>query len=103
MSAELSSLELAIKSVLSTSPWEEDFEVINMPWREEKIGQVHQGSSSQGESDKNVKLVFGIMKNDGNVSPHPPVQRAINLVVGALIKHGHEVGIRCLFINGYYF
>ncbi len=84
-----------MESILSTSPWEEDFEVLDMPWRDEKIRQISQRSTSRCGSNKDGKLVFGIMKSDGNVRPHPPVQRAVNLVADALEASGHEVSTPC--------
>ncbi|GAA6027662.1 hypothetical protein JCM8097_007971 [Rhodosporidiobolus ruineniae] len=37
------------------------------------------------------KLVFGLMKHDYNVTPTPPVQRALRLTVEKLKAAGHEV------------
>lgn len=37
------------------------------------------------------KLAFGILRHDGAITPHPPVQRALDMVVDTLKKLGHEV------------
>jgi amidase len=36
------------------------------------------------------KVCVGIMWWDGVVMPHPPIQRALSLVVDALRAEGHE-------------
>jgi len=38
----------------------------------------------------NKHLVFGIINHDGNVAPHPPIQRALKLVVKTIEKLGHK-------------
>jgi len=89
MSPDLTSLELAMKAILSTCPWEEDHQVICLPWAQDKLRQVQELSCADGK--KNGKLAFGIMNWDGNVNPHPPVQRAMRLVADALEEKGYEV------------
>ena len=37
------------------------------------------------------RLAFGILRHDGAITPHPPVQRALDIVVDTLKKLGHEV------------
>lgn len=39
----------------------------------------------------NGRLVFGVLASDGHVRPHPPIQRALNIVVSALRQCGREV------------
>ncbi|KAK4691609.1 hypothetical protein P7C71_g5424, partial [Lecanoromycetidae sp. Uapishka_2] len=36
------------------------------------------------------KLAFGIMKHDGIITPHPPVQRAMDIAVKTLESQGHK-------------
>jgi len=90
MSPDLDSLTLLITAVLDTCPWEDDFEVIELPWMAEKFQRVL--SRSCGKNKESPKLAFGMMKCDGNVSPHPPIQRAMNLVADSLLARGYEVG-----------
>jgi amidase len=89
MSPHLNSLELGMKAILSTCPWEEDYEVVDLPWSQEKLHRVQELSCDEGQT--NGRLVFGIMNWDGNVNPHPPVQRAMKLLVDALEERGYEV------------
>lgn len=91
MAIDLPALELAMKTMLETSPWQDDCDVIEMPWRGEKLQSVRNRISRYREKDG--KLVFAVMKCDGNVRPHPPVQRATELVIEALLQQGYEVRI----------
>ena len=72
-------LGLLTKSLLSTKPWLHDPLVHELPWRED-----------QAKLDTS-KLTFGVLKHDGAVTPNPPVRRAVDMVVKALEKAGHEV------------
>ncbi|KAL8840740.1 MAG: hypothetical protein Q9170_001178 [Blastenia crenularia] len=76
----VSTLQLLVKSLLSQEPWLHDPLVHEIPWREDKA-KVSQPSS----------LSFAVLRHDGVVSPHPPIQRAIETVVKALKNKGHKV------------
>ena len=89
MAADLGALELSVKCVLDSLPWQDDCEVVEMPWREEKLQNVRNRSARHGE--RNGKLVFAIMDCDGNVRPHPPIERGIASVRKALLRQGYEV------------
>ena len=94
MALDLPALELAFKATLDAFPWKEDCDVIEMPWRQEKIQSVRSCMSRRGEKDG--KLVFAVMRDDGNVRPHPPIQRALTLVTEALLNQGYEVFMTAL-------
>ena len=98
MALDLAALEMGVKVTLDALPWKDDCDVIEMPWRQEKIQDVRSRMSRRGEKDG--KLVFAVMKCDGNVRPHPPIQRALDLVTEALLCQGYEVSsvILCLII-----
>lgn len=89
MARDLPSLITMTKVVLDTLPWQDDIDVIEMPWKEEVMQSIRNRSCIQGE--RNGRLVFGIMACDQTVNPHPPVQRAIRIVRQALLNHGYEV------------
>jgi len=78
MAASVRSLRLLVKCILSQKPWLHDPLVLEIPWR-------HQ-DSLDGQP-----LTFGIMKHDGLITPHPPVTRAIDIVISAVQKMGHRV------------
>lgn len=89
MAPDVASLELAARCILSDSPWKDDFHVLDLPWREPEFEHVRR-QTLQGK-ETTGKLTFGIMSWDGNVRPHPPVQRAIRLVTDALRQHNCDV------------
>ncbi|KZF19210.1 amidase [Xylona heveae TC161] len=84
MGHKVSDLRLAVQTVLECSPWLADPKVIQLPWRSEMEDEVRAKKASQ-------KLTFGILRHDGVVKPHPPVERAIEQVVQALENAGYEV------------
>jgi amidase len=82
MSASLASVKLFCESVLSeeAAAWNLDPKIIPMPWRTNVI------------QPRGRKLRFGILgNNDGLVTCHPPVERALKITREALEKAGHEV------------
>ncbi|KAH6666655.1 amidase signature domain-containing protein [Halenospora varia] len=89
MSRELPSLITITKAVLEYLPWNNDIEVIEMPWKEKVLQSTRNRTCRRGE--RNGKLVFGMMGCDKTVTPHPPVQRALNIVKAALLERGYEI------------
>ncbi|KAI9374808.1 Acetamidase [Aspergillus egyptiacus] len=77
-------LRLFTKSVLSQEPWKYDSKVIPMPWRQSEADAVTAKIQSGG-------LTVGVYNFDGNVLPHPPILRGIEMAVSALKKNGHTV------------
>ncbi|KAI9793293.1 MAG: Acetamidase [Piccolia ochrophora] len=83
------SLRLLVKSVLEQEPWLHDPLVVEMPWRPEQEEQVKRANKTDDQSSE--RLAFGVLRQDGVVNPHPPVRRAIDVVVETLKKLGHQV------------
>ncbi|KAJ8059060.1 hypothetical protein OCU04_012037 [Sclerotinia nivalis] len=79
LSRSLEGLELVMSTLLSTSPWLRDPAVVPIPWRKEDRLKARK------------RLKFGIFWWDGMIQPHPPVTRALEMVVNALKNAGHEV------------
>lgn len=77
----LEGCKVFMKAVLGTKPWESDPECVDLPWREDIASSVLEGG----------KLTFGVFKDSGIVRVLPPIQRAIDRLVEALKKQGHEV------------
>ncbi|KAL3483873.1 Acetamidase [Aspergillus germanicus] len=77
-------LRLFTKAVLEQEPWKFDSKVIPMPWRQSEADAVRAKIHSGG-------LTVGVYNFDGNVLPHPPVLRGIELAVDSLNKNGHRV------------
>ena len=78
-------LQMLMKTLVNTRPWEQDPMLVPLPWRGGKHAEVQQRSKSTG-------LVFGVMWWDGAVMPHPPIRRAMEELVTKLKQGGHEVG-----------
>ncbi|KAE9380775.1 putative general amidase GmdA [Stipitochalara longipes BDJ] len=87
LATSVGALKLVIKGLLTQQPWLHDPLVSEIPWRHEKeqevLDIVKAGSGEQ--------LVFAIMPDDGVVRPHPPVRRALDIVVKTIEKLGHKV------------
>jgi amidase len=82
MSASLKSLRIYSEAVLSdqAKPWEFDHKCVPIPWRKNVIQPAGR------------KLRLGLIgADDGLVTVHPPVERALNMTKAALEKQGHEV------------
>lgn len=72
----LDDLKFFVKVILDSKPWLYDPKVSPIPWRD-------------GELPKNP--TFGIMKNNGFITPHPPIVRALEEIKSSLEKQGYEV------------
>lgn len=82
-------LRLAMKSILSQQPWLHDPLVLEIPWRDEQEKQIMDLIKSAGDGEG--RLCFGLLRDDGVVTPQPPVQRALNIVAATLERMGHKV------------
>ena len=78
------SLRLVLKSLLGQEPWLHDPSVHQIPWRDNDEQTVH-------ELIETKSLSFGAMRSDGVITPHPPVQRATDIVVKIIRKLGHQI------------
>ena len=88
LATSVGALRLALRSLLSQQPWLHDPLVHEIPWRNEHEEQVHEIIAAAGGAGG---LVFGVVRNDGHVTPYPPVQRAIETTIKALEAKGHKV------------
>lgn len=86
------SLRLVTKALLARQPWLHDPLVHEIPWRSEEEEKIQQLLQFVGESvPQEKRLTFGVIHDDGVVTPTAPVRRAIELVTKALEAAGHEV------------
>lgn len=74
---------------MSTTPWNNDINVLELPWQQEKLDSVRRRACKSGEA--NGKLVFGMMESDDVVTPHPAIRRGLSIVKQALESRGYEV------------
>jgi amidase len=78
MTRSLDDIRLFMKSLAGTDPWLYDPQILPLPWREELEVLPK-------------KLCFGFAMEDGNVTPTPPLRRAMEITKAALLAAGHEV------------
>lgn len=81
MARTLDDLIYFTKSFISMKPWEFDYTVHPIPWRDD----VYESTVS------NKKLRIGFMSDDGVCPPSPAIRRALDLSVSALRAQGHDV------------
>lgn len=92
LATNAASLRLLTQAILDQKPWESDPMVHEMPWRYMEENSINENiQDGRGMQKKGGKLCFGVLKTDGVVKPMPPVLRAIDELVSALEKAGHEV------------
>lgn len=72
----LQDMELFVKTIIDSEPWTVDPKCPPIPWR---------------TIDLPKKLCFGVLKHNGAITPHPPVQRAMELIINKLKQAGHDV------------
>lgn len=81
MARTLPDLTYFLKSVLSIKPWDYDYSVHPMEWRQNEADELK----------NKKKLRVGVMWSDGIVDPSPACNRALKLSVDALRKSGHDI------------
>lgn len=96
LARSVATLRLLAKSILTQEPWLHDPLVHEIPWRDSHEQQILDLISAK--QNGSPRLAFGIMRDDEIVTPQPPVQRAMDIVIRTLERIGHEVSI-CK--NGY--
>lgn len=76
MARTLDDLAYFTKAMIGMQPWQYDYTVHPIPWR---------------EPGQKSKLKIGLMTSDGVVPPSPAIARGVKLAVSALEKAGHNV------------
>ncbi|THG95788.1 hypothetical protein EW026_g5923 [Hermanssonia centrifuga] len=77
MTRTLDDLGTIWKAIVGMKPWEYDHSCIPLPWRDFAFTEV--------------KPKWGVIWDDGVVSPSPACRRALQEVISALESSGHEV------------
>ncbi|KAE7996952.1 hypothetical protein FH972_001628 [Carpinus fangiana] len=86
LASSVQSLRLAVQAILAQQPWLHDPLVLELPWRskeEQLILDAAKGATG--------RLAFGVFTYDEVVAIHPPVARAVDIVVKTVEKLGHEL------------
>lgn len=84
MGHSIQDLRILTKTMLDVQPWTLDPNVVPLPWRQDLEDETRKKIASK-------KLRFGVIRSDGMVRPHPPIVRAVDEAVKALVANGHEV------------
>ena len=82
MSRSLRSIQIYCQAVLSehVSPWNLDHKCLPIPWKQDVI------------QPRGRRLRIGLVgPDDGLVTCHPPVERALKMVRESLMQAGHEI------------
>lgn len=80
MTRSLSSMTYIMKALIEGKPWTLDPRCSPLPWRQNEYDAMRSG-----------KLVIGVIVDDGVVTVHPPIRRALDDMVLCLEKAGHEI------------
>ncbi|KAG7010017.1 hypothetical protein G7Y79_00001g002890 [Physcia stellaris] len=75
LSTSLDGIKLFMRTVLAAKPWMDDPSLVPLGWRDDN-SYLDRGSGK--------RLKVAVLWNDGVVTPHPPVQRALKDVVARL-------------------
>jgi amidase len=78
----MSGLKVFMKTVIAQKPWLKDPLAIRKKWDEDEYQLIEHGCGKH--------MCFGILWDDGNVIPHPPIIRALEITKKALITAGHR-------------
>jgi amidase len=89
MSTDLALLKHLMKCIVGSQTSLDDPFLIDLPWRVSSIGDSRPGT--------NARPTFAVLHCDGTVSPHPPIRRALDMVVRALQRQGYEVNSAVLY------
>lgn len=81
MSRTLGDLSYFTKSLIGMKPWKYDHSVHPIAWRDDVTK----------EYEEKKKFRIGVLRTDGVVDPSPACARAVDEVVAALKKEGHEI------------
>ncbi|KAK4141485.1 amidase signature domain-containing protein [Dichotomopilus funicola] len=84
MGRNIADLRLFVRAILGVEPWKADPKVLTLPWRDSEELKARQKIASK-------KLTFGVLRDDGVVTPHPPVGRVVEEAAQKLTAHGYEV------------
>lgn len=78
LSTSLQGLKIFMKTIIDSEPWIEEPALIPMPWRAYSV-----------PVDRPLRI--GVLWHDGLVRPHPPVTRALRMVVNTLKAEEIEI------------
>ncbi|KAL8654303.1 MAG: hypothetical protein Q9210_001584 [Variospora velana] len=90
MGTSIDAAKLVFTSILSTSPWLRDPNVVKMPWDKDSETSMLRRTDADGFA-QDIPLKIGIYWTDGVVTPHPPVKRGLRIIRDTLQDMKHKV------------
>ena len=91
MGTSIGSLKLMMTALISAEPWLRDPAVVPMPWRSAIEEDTLARANGAGKVTDQAPLKFGILFDDGFMTPHPPITRGLHMVQDALMDAGHKI------------
>jgi amidase len=82
LSGTIGGLKVFMQTIIDGKPWLKDPMVVRKAWDQDSYDLVEHGGGKP--------MCFGILWNDGNVVPHPPIIRALEFTKNALLSAGHH-------------
>jgi amidase len=80
LARSLASLQTVTKAVIDAHSWNNDPQIVPIPWRHDTFDDVQRRP-----------LVIGLLTDDGIVRVHPPIRRVLEEVADKLRSAGHEI------------
>jgi amidase len=80
LARSLASLQTVTKAVIDAHSWNDDPQIVPIPWRHDTFDDVQRRP-----------LVIGLLTDDGIVRVHPPIRRVLEEVADKLRSAGHEI------------
>jgi len=78
-------LEVAMSALVGARPWQVDPKCVPITW---VADEEREKKELDGQTERKC---FGVMRWDGLVRPHPPIERGMDEAVAGLRAAGHEV------------
>lgn len=82
LSSSIHGIKSFLQGVVSQEPWLKDSLVVRKRWNEDEYRLIEHGEGKQ--------LCFAILWDDGNIVPHPPIIRGLEMTKKALLAAGHK-------------
>lgn len=91
LSNDIVGIRDVFRAILDAEPWRYDSCVLELPWRQKWHDHISARCNTRPGYGADGRLVFGVLSSDNHVTPHIPVQKALETVRNVLLANGHEV------------
>lgn len=83
-----------MQAVIAEKPWLKDPLSVRKKWDEDEYKLIDHGGGKQ--------MCFGILWDNGEIVPHPPVTRVLEITKQALIAAGHKGQPTARLLSGFF-